>query len=162
LAPKLKELKEREGNAHESAEVKVAYEAMRAAKAAAEEQHQGVTVLAMAAQGEHDSMVKLFNEADVLRRQADGAQGEFVKSKVEADKVHRDYLDAVNAVRDVERVAYIVRAGGRVREERGPQESHVDPSGQAQARRTSSSTSSGKGEKLSTEDLMALQKAGRL
>jgi uncharacterized coiled-coil DUF342 family protein len=157
IGAKLKELKEREAAFQENAEIRTAYEAMKAAKAAAEQQHQAVTVLANEAQGEHDAMVKLFNEADALRKQADGAQADFVKSKVEADKVHREYIDAVTALRDVDKVGIAVRDGGRPREERMP-----DVSAQGQAQADEIFDKFRKGEKLSTEDLMALQKAGRL
>lgn len=160
IAAKQKELKEREGAYQENDEVKAAYEAMKTAKAAAEEQHQAVTVLANEAQGEHDQMVQLFNQADALRKQADAAQGDFVKSKVEADKVHREYIDAVSAIRDLERVMGALRAGGtRAEREAMPASSS---NAEAQAEADSIFDKFRKGEKLSTEDLMALQKAGRL
>src|SRR5438477_245216 len=81
-------------------------------------QHKAVTVLANEAQGEHDAMVKLFNEADGLRKQADAAQADFVRSKVEADRTHREYIEAVGAIRDAERVMYALRAVGGERRER--------------------------------------------
>ena len=160
IAAKQKELKEREGAYQENEEVKVAYEAMKAAKAAAEEQHQAVTLLANEAQGEHDQMVQLFNQADALRKQADAAQGDFVKNKVEADKVHREYIDAVSAIRDLERVMGALRSGGPRGEREPSQQGHA--SAEVQAEADSIFDKFRKGEKLSTEDLMALQKAGRL
>jgi uncharacterized coiled-coil DUF342 family protein len=161
IGSKLKELKEREASFQESADLKVAYEAMRAAKASAEAQHQAVTVLANEAQGEHDAMVKLFNEADGLRKQADAAQGDFVRSKMDADRVHREYIETVTAVRDVEKVLYALRNAGRPAGERAMESQHAAP-GSAQAEADEIFDKFRKGEKLSTEDLMALQKAGRL
>lgn len=160
IAAKLKELKEREGAYQENADVKQAYEAMKAAKAAAEEQHQAVTLLANEAQGEHDQMVQLFNQADALRKQADAAQADFVRNKVEADKVHREYIETVSAIRDLERVMGALRAGGP----RGDREATPSAAGSAEAQAEAESIFDKfrKGEKLSTEDLMALQKAGRL
>ena len=159
IAAKQKELKEREGAYQENEDVKQAYEAMKAAKAAAEEQHQAVTLLANEAQAEHDQMVQLFNQADALRKQADAAQADFVRNKVEADKVHREYIDAVSAIRDLERVMGALRVGAtRAEREAAP----GGAAAEAQAEADSIFDKFRKGEKLSTEDLMALQKAGRL
>lgn len=155
ITAKRKELADREKAMEESTDLKDAYEAMKAAKTRAEEQHALVTTLANDAQGQHDAMVKLFNEADGLRKQADAAQGDFVKSKVEADKVHREYIEAVSAIRDIERVAGALR--GPTRERGGP---HVSAQDKADADDIFDKFR--KGEKLSTEDLMALQKGGRL
>lgn len=164
IGAKLKELKEREASFQESAEIKTAYEAMRVAKSAAEEQHAAVTLAANEAQAEHDTMVKLFDEADGLRKQADAAQADFVKNKVEADRVHREYIEAVGALRDIERVMYALRsAGGHQRGERdSPSHAQASAGSQAQAEADEIFSKFRKGEKLSTEDLMALQKAGRL
>lgn len=160
IASKLKELKEREGAFVENDQAREAYEAMRAAKQAAEEQHQAVTVLANQAQVEHDAMVQFFNQADALRKEADAAQADFVRSKIDADKVHREYIDAVSAIRDLEKVMTGLRAGAT------RQERDAMPGGQTnaevQAEAESIFDKFRKGEKLSTEDLMALQKAGRL
>lgn len=161
IASKLKELKEREASFQENEELKVAYEAMKAAKAAAEEQHQAVTLLAQEAQAEHDGMVKLFNEADGIRKLADAAQAEFVKSKVEADKVHREYIDSVGALRDLERVINAMRGSTPSRRE-GETHERSSANAEAVAEAESIFDKFRKGEKLSTEDLMALQKAGRL
>lgn len=160
IAAKQKELKEREAAYQENEDVKLAYEAMKAAKAAAEEQHQAVTLLANQAQQEHDQMVQLFNQADGLRKQADAAQADFVRSKVEADKVHREYIDAVGAIRDLERVTGALRATGPRAEREASTPGGA--SAQAQAEAEEIFDKFRKGEKLSTEDLMALQKAGRL
>src|SRR5882672_9356883 len=137
---------------------------MKTAKAAAEEQHAAVTVAANEAQGEHDAMVKLFNEADGLRKQADAAQGDFVKNKVEADRVHLEYIEVVGALRDAERVMYALRSvGGERRGDReSPSQAQASAGSQAQAEADQIFDKFRKGEKLSTEDLMALQKAGRL
>jgi len=159
IAAKSKELREREGAFEENAELKKAFDDMRAAKQAAEEQHQAVTVLANEAQSEHDAMVKLFHEADGLRRQADGEQAEFVKHKVEADKTHREFVEAISAVRDIDRVLSALR-GTTPRGERAPAASAEAATAQAEAEDIFDKFR--KGEKLSTEDLMALQKAGRL
>ena len=154
IAAKQKELKEREGALQENADLRQAYEEMKAAKAAAEEQHAAVTQLANDAQSEHEMMVKLFGEADGLRKQADAAQADFVRSKVDADRVHREYIEAVTSIRDIDRVLGALRPGG------GERERHVTAADKAEAEDIFDKFR--KGEKLSTEDLMTLQKAGRL
>ena len=157
----LKELKAREATYTESADLKGAYEEMRAAKAAAEEAHAQVTQLANEAQAEHDAMVKLFNEADGLRKLADAEQAEFVKHKVEADKVHREYIEAVTSVRELDRVGQALR--GQAPPQRGERhEARNEPTAAERAEAEDIFEKFRKGEKLSTEDLIALQKGGRL
>lgn len=159
IAAKLKEVKEREAAMEENEEVKRAWDEMKTAKAAAEEQHQAVTRLANEAQQEHDQMAKLFGEADGLRKQADAAQAEFVKSKTEADREHRAFVDAISAARDLERVMNAMRPREPGRERM--QVAAAEAAGvQEQAEELFDKFR--KGEKLSTEDLLALQKAGRL
>lgn len=157
----LKELKQREASYSESADLKTAYEEMRAAKAAAEEAHAQVTTFANEAQSEHDAMVKLFAEADGLRKLADAEQGEFVKHKVEADRVHREYIEAVTSVRELERVVQAIR--GQAPQRGGErQEARNEPTAAERAEADDIFEKFRKGEKLSTEDLIALQKGGRL
>lgn len=153
IAAKERELKEREAGFEENAQAKAAYEAMKAAKAAAEEQHALVTALANEAQSEHDAMVKLFHEADGLRKLADAAQADFVRNKVEADRVHREYVEMVGSIRDLDKVLHALRGTTPER-----------PAATAEARAEAEDIFDKfrKGEKLSTEDLMALQKGGRI
>jgi uncharacterized coiled-coil DUF342 family protein len=153
IAAKLKEIKAREGQDVADAATPEIAEAAHAAKLAAEEQHALVTRLATEAQEAHESMAKLFGEADAIRRQADAEQAEFVKSKVEADKVHRHYIGMVGSVRDLERVLNALR---------GEEPGQPSVSQTARAEADEIFDKFRKGEKLSTEDLMALQKAGRL
>jgi uncharacterized coiled-coil DUF342 family protein len=163
IGSKLKELKEREGALTESAETKTAYEEMKAAKAAAEEAHAAVTALANEAQGEHDAMVKLFAEADGLRKEADAEQGEFVKHKVEADRVHKEYIETVTSIREIDRVVHGIRGTTpQERQERGGEQRSNAPTAAQRAEADDIFEKFRKGEKLSTEDLIALQKGGRL
>lgn len=153
ITSKRKELAAREGAVEENSELAGAWQAMKDAKARAEEQHAAVTALANAAQAEHDAMGQLFGQADGLRKEADAAQGEFVKSKIESDKVHREYIEAVSAIRDIERVLQGLRGGGS-----GPRSSTAADKAEAD----DIFDKFRKGEKLTSEDLFALQKGGRL
>lgn len=161
IASKLRELKEREAAFQESGDLKAAYEAMKTAKAAAEEAHAQVTALANEAQGEHDAMVKLFAEADGLRKEADAEQAEFVRNKVEADRVHREYIEAVTSARDLDRVVQALR-GASAPERDHRERAEAGPTAAERAEAEDIFEKFRKGEKLSTEDLIALQKGGRL
>jgi uncharacterized coiled-coil DUF342 family protein len=88
-----------------------------------------------------------------------------VKNKVEADRVHREYIESVGALRDAERVMYALRSTGgdrRGSDRESPSQQQASAGSQAQAEADEIFNKFRKGEKLSTEDLMALQKAGRL
>ncbi|HUR69082.1 MAG TPA: hypothetical protein VM370_07530 [Candidatus Thermoplasmatota archaeon] len=162
IGAKIKELKEREASFGESAEIKTAYEEMKAAKGAAEEAHAVVTALANEAQAEHDAMVKLFGEADGLRKQADAEQAEFVKHKVEADKVHREYIETVTSIRELDRVVQGIRGVSPQPQREGGRDERGAPTAAQRAEADDIFEKFRKGEKLSTEDLIALQKGGRL
>ncbi|HVL88345.1 MAG TPA: phosphoserine phosphatase, partial [Candidatus Thermoplasmatota archaeon] len=148
-----KQINEKEKSYEKDNTVKAAYEEMKTAKEAAEKQHRHVTELANAAQEQHDSMVKLFEEADGIRKLADAAQEQFVKAKTEADKIHNEYIAMVNQIRDYEKQIIGLRADAKkVRQERGEVE--------AKAAADTIMDKLKKGGKLSTEDLLILQKSG--
>ncbi|MCA1814091.1 MAG: hypothetical protein LC624_09090 [Halobacteriales archaeon] len=150
-----KQIRAKEKEFESDVGVRDAYLGMKDAKEKAEASHKAVTELANAAQEQHDTMVKLFEEADAIRKEADGAQEQFVKAKLEADKVHQEYIAMVNSIRDYEK--QIIGLRNKMRADRGQAEI---PEGKAEAEDIFAKFK--KGEKLSTEDLMALQKAGLL
>lgn len=170
IAHKMKEIKAREGAHEEDPELRAAAEELKATKAKAEEQHALLTRYAQEAQAEHDAMAALFAEADTLRKEADAAQAEFVKTKVESDRLHRLYMDCILAMKDLDRVGAALRGVGGdgasgAQEDGGAHHRGGGGSGvtaQARAEADEIFDKFRKGEKLSTEDLMALQKAGRL
>jgi uncharacterized coiled-coil DUF342 family protein len=150
-----KQIKAKEKEFESDAGVKDAYLEMKDTKEKAEASHKAVTELANAAQEQHDTMVKLFEEADSIRREADGAQEQFLKAKMEADKVHQEYIGMVNQIRDYEK--QVIGLRNKQRKDRGEPEGGE---GKVEAEAIFEKFKSG--EKLSTEDLMALQKAGLL
>jgi CheY-like chemotaxis protein len=121
----------------------------------AEKMHQKVAELAEKAQVEHDSMVKLFANSDEVRKGADDLQAKFVAVKVQADAVHKEYIASVNTIHEIETSIHDL---------------FTKDTEQRKAAETSSSMKLAdeifdkfkRGEKLSTEDLMTLQKAGLL
>ncbi len=134
-------------------EVYEAVSAARKAKQDAEAQHKSLSDLARGAQAEHDAMMKLYEEADAMRRDADAAQGEFVANKREADEEHFRHIDFIRRVKDYEKVISGIRRRRReVRRAEGERR---------QEKKTDSMMERfKKGEKLSTEDLLALQLRG--
>jgi uncharacterized coiled-coil DUF342 family protein len=150
-----REIHSKEKELESDSELKTAYEAAVQAKERAEKQHEKVGELAQRAQTEHESMVKLFEESDRIRKIADGIQAKFVEAKVEADKVHKAYVELVEKIHQIEDELKANRVGMA-----GEQRAAEAQADQAAANQIFEKFK--KGEKLSTEDLMSLQKAGLL
>ena len=146
------EVRKREKVLEQDEEVKKAIEELRQAKEVAEASHKSVGELAEAAQKEHDQMVALFEQGDALRREADAAQEEFIKTKMLADEEHRKHIDYIREVHDYDKIVHGIRLRGRT----GEVVEEVDTKRQAEI----IFERFRKGEKLSTDDLMTLQKSG--
>lgn len=147
------EVRQAEATMEGDKEVFEAVGAARKAKQDAEAQHKTLSDLARGAQAEHDAMMKLYEEADAMRKDADAAQGEFVANKREADEEHFHHIDLIRRVKDYEKVISGIRRRRReVRRAEGDRR---------QEKRTDSVMERfKKGEKLSTEDLLSLQLRG--
>lgn len=116
----------------------------------AEKHHAAVGRLAEDAQREHEAMVVLYEGCDELRRQADEVQTRLIEVKAEADEAHRQHIAAIEEVRDIEKLLYAARGG------RAPASWAGEP-----PREEDFLARLKKGEKVSTEDLLELQKTGR-
>jgi uncharacterized coiled-coil DUF342 family protein len=121
------------------------------ARAEAEKHHAHVGELAESAQREHESMVQLYETVDDLRRRADDVQVKLLEVKTRADEAHRGHISAIEEVRDLEKMLYAAR-GGRAPSSWSPVEPPREEDFLARLK---------KGEKVSTEDLLELQKGGR-
>ncbi len=146
------EIRKREKELEQDEEVKKALEELRAAKEIAEASHKRVGEVAEAAQEEHDGMVALFEQSDSFRREADGAQEEFIKTKMLADEEHRKHIEFIRQVHDYDKIIHGIRQKGRT----GAEVEEVSSKRQAEL----IFERFRKGDKLSTEDLMILQKSG--
>ncbi len=125
------------------------------AKEKAEAFHAEVGQKAEEAQVHHDAMVSLYEEGDERRREADKAQEEFIKTKMVADEEHQKHIDFIRQVHDYDKIIHGIRAKAvqaRFRKE--------EVSAKREAKEIYERFK--KGEKLSTEDLMILQKSGYL
>lgn len=137
----------------EFSEVKTAEKDARDAKDQAETFHRRVGELAEKAQAEHDAMLKLYEEADVLRKEADDAQEKFIETKLSADEEHREHIEHIRQVHDFDKLITGIRDKGR-RAMREKDETSVKKEAEEIFDRFKN------GEKLSTEDIMILQKSG--
>lgn len=125
--------------------------AVNEARAEAEKHHAAVGTLAEEAQREHESMVKLYENVDELRRRADEVQAKLIEVKAAADEAHRAHIAAIEEVRDLEKLLYAAR-GGRAPASWASAEPPKEEDFLARLK---------KGEKVSTQDLLELQKTGR-
>jgi uncharacterized coiled-coil DUF342 family protein len=132
-------------------EVDQAIAALAVAREEAEKHHRAVGELAEAAQSEHEQMVRLYESVDDLRRQADVVQAKLIEVKAAADEAHRAHIAAIEEVRDYEKMLYGARAG-RAPSTWGEAEPPKEEDFLARLK---------KGEKVSTADLLELQKTGR-
>ena len=149
------EIRKLEAALEQDAEVKKALDELRDAKEKAETAHRAVGQLAEQAQQEHDLMTELFEKSDEMRRQADLAQEEFIKAKMIADEEHRKHIDHIREVHDYDKIIQGIRMKSS--------KERVETEGVSAKRQAEIIFERFKrGEKLSTEDLMTLQKSGYL
>src|SRR4030042_386829 len=106
-------IKEMEMEIEQFSEVKTAEKDAREAKDNAENFHKKVSELAEKAQVEHDAMLKLYEEADKLRKEADAAQERFIESKLAADEEHREHIEHIRQVHDFDKLISGIRDRGR-------------------------------------------------
>lgn len=144
-------IKEQDAQLHEDPEIDKAIAAAEEARVEAEKHHAAVGQLAEEAQREHESMVALYESVDELRRQADDVQAKLIEVKSQADEAHRAHIAAIEEVRDLEKMLYAAR-GGRAPASWSDAEPPKEDDFLARLK---------KGEKVSTEDLLELQKTGR-
>lgn len=132
-------------------DVKAAETDARDAKDKAEGFHRQVAELAEKAQAEHDGMLKLYDEADSVRKEADAAQEKFIETKLAADEEHREHIEHIRQVHDFDKIiSGMNEKGKRVRKD----EESTKREAEAIFEKFRA------GEKLSTEDIMVLQKSG--
>lgn len=134
-------------------EVKTAEHDAREAKDQAETFHRQVSEYAEKAQMEHDAMLKLYEEADAIRKEADDAQEKFIDAKLTADEAHREHIEHIRQVHDFDKIITGIRDKSR-KSRRENDESSVKKEAEEIYDKFRS------GEKLSTEDIMVLQKSG--
>ncbi len=146
-------IKEMEREIEQFTEVRTAEKDAHEAKDNAEDFHRKVSELAEKAQTEHDAMLKLYEEADGLRKEADAAQEKFIETKLAADEEHHEHIEHIRQVHDFDKIIAGIR--DKTRKSRKEKD---DTSAKKEADEIYEKFRSG--EKLSTEDIMVLQKSG--
>jgi uncharacterized coiled-coil DUF342 family protein len=146
-------VREEDAKLREDPEIEKSMADLAEAKVEAEKHHAAVGELAEEAQLEHEIMVSLYEAVDELRRQADEVQTKLIEVKTAADEAHRAHIAAIEEVRDIEKLIYASRGG------RAPAPSSWTPAEPPKEEDFLARLK--KGEKVSTEDLLELQKSGR-
>ncbi|MCD6542575.1 MAG: hypothetical protein J7K38_04555 [Thermoplasmata archaeon] len=146
LHAKLKECEEK--IAHDI-RLKRAYEEFNQAKERAEKQHAEVEELAERAQKEHEEMLRLIRECDAISKRIEDIQEKIVFTKIEADNAHRQFIEHVDKIHQLERRIAALKRSGKRKEDLTIQKEASEIFERFK-----------RGEKLSTEDLLLLQKAG--
>jgi uncharacterized coiled-coil DUF342 family protein len=149
------QIKERERALEQNVEVRNAIRELREAKDKAEIHHKNVGELAEKAQAEHDMMIELYEQADGLRKVADAAQENFIETKLKADEEHRKHIESIRQVHDYDKIITGLRQKARRAKKKKEESTAMQEAEQIFEQFK-------KGEKLSTEDIMTLQKSGYL
>jgi len=124
-------------------------------KQKAEKQHEIVEKMAKKAQEEHQIMIELLGQLDNHIRRTTEIQEKIVMIKIEADTVHKEFIDYVNKIHELEKTITGI-------EKRRDQRKKMATVSAAKKEAYEIYEKFKKGEKLSTEDIMILQKAGLL
>lgn len=140
----------------ENEDVRKQKEELKTARDLAEDAHRRVSELAEKAQAEHDQMTALYEKSDALRREADRAQEEFIKTKMLADEEHRKHIERIRQVHDYDKIIHGIWMKSRGVPEAAAEEVDAKQEAEQIFERFK------KGEKLSTDDLLTLQKSGYL
>jgi len=146
-------IKEAEDQLNKDPKLKKAMEEERIIKQKAEKQHDLVEKLAMRAQEEHESMMNLIKQLDNQVKKVNSIQETIVMTKIEADRVHKEFIECVDKIHDLER-----EISSTQEKKRKTKKAAELTTAQREADEIFERFK--RGEKLSTEDLMALQKAG--
>jgi len=148
-------IKEQEDALNKDPKLKKAVEEEKILKQKAEKQHETVEKMAKKAQDEHQSMIELFTQLDNFVKKTTAIQEEIVRTKIEADLVHKEFIENVNKIHELEKEIF------GVEKKRVVSKKIADVSA-AQKEADKIYERLRKGEKLSTEDILILQKAGVL
>ena len=146
-------IKQRESEMEMNNEIQEAIQEAMKAKVRAELVHKRVNDLAESAQEEHDQMVNLYKDANKSRKEADIAQENFIENKEIADIEHNNHLYSIQKVHEYDKVI-----AGIKRKYRKAKKEKTETIAKQEAEEVFERFK--KGDKLSTEDLMCLQKAG--
>ena len=150
-----RQIEEREKTYEQNDEIKELVGQLREAKAQAETYHHQVSEYAEKAQAAHDRMIGYYEQADRLRKEADAAQAKFIECKQAADEEHKKHIEQIKSVHEMDKDAAAFKG-----KKNSVRKKKSDVEGKKEAKEIFERFKAG--DKLSTEDLMALQKSGYL
>jgi uncharacterized coiled-coil DUF342 family protein len=146
-------IKQMEDKLNKDPKLKKAFEEEQIIKQKAEKQHDLVEKFATRAQEEHENMINLIKQLENFSKRITEIQESIVLTKIEADTVHKQFIECVDKIHNLERE--ITLSQEKKRKSKKATEVSI-----AQKEATEIFEKFKRGEKLSTDDLMALQKAG--
>jgi len=147
------EIRQKEAELEKDEDIKNLVKETSEARDKAEEHHAKVGELAEAAQREHDTMEDKYRQSEAIRKEADGAQANFIKCKVQADEEHQKHIELIKQVHDFDKMLSGLRQKEVMVDSKVEKKSVMEEAEDIYERFK-------KGEKLSTEDLLTLQKSG--
>lgn len=121
----------------------------------AKKQHELVEKMAKKAQEEHQGMLEQLQQLDKFVKRTTEIQESIVVTKIEADTLHKEFINHVNNIHELEKNI----SSSEKKKEKKKKMADVSA---AQKQADDVFERFKRGEKLSTEDLMILQKAGLL
>jgi uncharacterized coiled-coil DUF342 family protein len=148
-------IKDQEDQLNQDPKLKKAVEEEKMLKQKAEKQHELVERIAKKAQDEHQSMIDLLKQLDNSGKRTTEIQEDIVLTKIEADTVHREFIDHVNKIHELEKKISSIEKKKVVKKKMEDVSATLKEADEIFERFK-------RGEKLSTDDLMILQKAGLL
>ena len=146
-------IKAQEDLLNKDPKLKNALEEEKIIKQKAEKQHVLVEKLASRAQEEHEGMISLIRQLDNTVKRVNKIQETIVMTKIEADTVHKEFITCVDKIHEFEREISSVKSKKYKKKKSVEVETAYKEADEIFERFK-------RGEKLSTEDLMSLQKAG--
>ncbi len=148
-----KEIRKREKILEEYPFLREKMEKEQLLKMKGDKEHQRVRELAEKAQEEHLEMIECFNKPHGLYKKIKKIQREYILTKLDADKAHKKLVSYIKEIRKIEEEIDALKKeekAAKIKIERDVIQKKADEVYEKFK----------KGEKLSTEDLMLLQKAG--
>jgi uncharacterized coiled-coil DUF342 family protein len=149
------ELKRKKSQLEGNTELKTFLEQAQALRDEALVHHNKVKEFADAAQQYHDKMIAIFKDADAIRADSDTAHKEFVKAQEAADEQHRLFIQTQKEIREINKVLI-----GLKRKSKETKDESIREQSKKEAEEVYAQFKLG--EKLTTEDLMLLQRSGLL
>ena len=147
--------KEMDDEMKKNQELKELQEGFKEAKGNAEHYHKLVEETVAKAQEHHNKMVELFEKVDEIRKDADEAHRLFVENKKIADEEHEKFIAAARDVKDFEKILAGLRQK-KMASKKKKEKTEIKKKAEEIYEKFK------RGEPLTTEDILILQKAGLL